>query len=92
MAAIWVGLGHDLCGTNRNGKIWGKKSQKIPRKAVILHLCEYWQQPFGFDEYFSLLSSTSVWIVNLGLEKTALCMGLEIPRADLGPCQSEDPA
>ena len=53
---------------------------------------EYWQQPFGFDEYFSLLSSTSVWIVNLGLEKTALCMGLEIPRADLGPCQSEDPA
>ena len=20
MAAIWVGLGHDLCGTNRNGK------------------------------------------------------------------------
>ena len=53
---------------------------------------EYWQQPSGSDEYFSLLSSTSVWAVNSGLEKTTLCMGSEIPRADLGPCQSEDPA
>lgn len=38
----------------------------------------------------SSLSYAGVWVVNLGLEKTTLCMGSEIPKSDLGPCQSEE--
>lgn len=39
MATRWVGLGTTCVEQIGMGNFGGKKSQKIPRKAVILHLC-----------------------------------------------------